>query len=102
MSHSAALQGANRLVLEILQKSDKPLGAYDLLSALGQSGIKNPPTVYRALKRLTALGLAHRIASLNAFVACQCEHEGSVVGFAVCKSCKQVEEFEDHSLDDVI
>lgn len=101
-AHARSLQGANRLVFDALRQSDKPLGAYDLLAALGASGVKNPPTVYRALKRLVTLGLAHRIASLNAFIACDREHTTDVVGFAVCKTCGQVEEFDDQLLDAVI
>ncbi|MEJ2123332.1 MAG: transcriptional repressor [Alphaproteobacteria bacterium] len=102
MSHAHSLQGANRLILETLRQSNKPLGAYDLLSALGAHGVKNPPTVYRALKRLVTLGLAHRVASLNAYVACRREHKNHVVGFVVCRNCKHVEAFDDASLDAVI
>jgi Fur family zinc uptake transcriptional regulator len=102
MSHASSLRGANRLILETLRQSNKPLGAYDLLSVLGAQGVKNPPTIYRALKRLVTLGLAHRIASLNAYVACRREHKNHVVGFVVCRNCKQVEDFEDGSLDAVI
>jgi Fur family zinc uptake transcriptional regulator len=102
MSRDNSLQGANRLILETLRQSNKPLGAYDLLSVLGAQGVKNPPTVYRALKRLVTLGLAHRVASLNAYVACCREHENDVVGFVVCRSCKHVEAFDDASLDAVI
>jgi Fur family zinc uptake transcriptional regulator len=102
MSHASSLQGANRLILETLRQSNKPLSAYDLLSVLGAQGVKNPPTVYRALKRLITLGLAHRIASLNAFIACRQEHENDVIGFAVCRNCREVEAFEDGMLDAVI
>lgn len=102
MSNASSLQGANRLILETLRQSNTPLSAYDLLSVLGAQGIKNPPTVYRALKRLVALGLAHRIASLNAFIACCQEHENNVIGFVVCRNCREVEAFEDGVLDAVI
>ena len=102
MSQASSLQGASRLILETLRQSDKPLGAYDLLSALGTQGVKNPPTVYRALKRLVTLGLAHRITSLNAYIACRYEHENDVIGFVVCRNCRQVEPFEDGVLDAII
>jgi Fur family zinc uptake transcriptional regulator len=102
MSRGSSLKGANRLILETLRQSKKPLGAYELLSVLGSKGVKNPPTVYRALKRLVTLGLAHRITSLNAFIACRYEHENDVIGFVVCRNCRQVEAFEDGLLDAVI
>ena len=74
-----ARRGAQRLtpirrkVLEALAASHKPLGAYDIMDAVG--GPRPAPiTVYRALEFLIALGLVHRIASRNAFLACVNNH----------------------------
>ena len=57
-------------MLELLLEADGPLKAYDLIAAFGEGGEPaKPPTVYRALEFLERLGFAHRIESLNAYVA---------------------------------
>jgi Fur family zinc uptake transcriptional regulator len=73
--------------------SDRPLKAYDLMYALGDGGRSAaPPTVYRALKFLIGVGLAHRIETLNAFVACRFPREPHLAGFLVCEACGTAEE----------
>ena len=61
-----------------------------------------PPTVYRALDFLVRMGLAHRIESLNAFMACDvgaCER--STI-FLICEKCGGAEEFDaGHALIDL-
>ncbi|MGB0670575.1 MAG: Fur family transcriptional regulator [Rhodospirillales bacterium] len=103
------------LVLEGLKAREAPQSAYDLLDVLRAQGLKAPPQVYRALDRLCALGLAHRIESLNAYVACahpeEVHPEGDhaachdhhdegegVVAFAICETCGGVIEFSDASV----
>lgn len=89
----------NQRVLDLLQKADKPLSAYEILDKLRRYGFRSPPTVYRALEWLTKHGLIHRIESLNAFVAChQHAEEGHVSPFAICTSCGAVDELEDDGL----
>src|SRR5271166_3978410 len=52
-----------------------------------------PITVYRALEFLIALGLVHRIASRNAFLACVNNHRtGALVAFLICEGCGAVGE----------
>ena len=50
------------------------MSAYDLIQVLHSEGMSSPPTMYRALRQLVDAGVAHRIESLNAFVACRHEH----------------------------
>lgn len=70
--------------------------AYQVLDAVREQGISAPPTVYRALSRLVEEGLAHRVESMNAYVACAHTHHGdSAVIFAICDQCGMVEEIED-------
>lgn len=65
-------------VYALILESDKPLGAYDLISALQLSrqntdaASKNtaPPTIYRSLEFLLNEGLIHQLSSLNAYVPC--------------------------------
>ncbi len=91
-------------MLALLAKSAKPLTAYDILDRLRASGIKAPPTVYRALEALVHRGLVHRIESLGAFVACHHHEEdhAAAAQFAVCRSCGEVAEILDNRLTTLI
>ena len=91
------------LVLSVLEESSIPLSAYTILERLGEHGLRAPPQVYRALDKLVDLGLAHKLASMNSFLACQHTQCGShqVTSFAICDGCDQVSkiintEFERH------
>jgi Fur family zinc uptake transcriptional regulator len=86
-------------VIGLLQKSPKPMTAYELLDRLRPQGITAPPTIYRALDRLIGQGRAHRLESLNAFVACAHPHHGASAMFSICGSCGTVAEFSDPALD---
>ena len=92
-----------RRVLELLIGEDGPAKAYDLLARLGgEAGPAKPPTIYRALDFLVRLGLAHKLQSLNAFIACEvgaCER--STI-FLICDTCGAAEEFDaGHALVDL-
>lgn len=81
-----------RKVLRLLLESDAPSKAYDLLANLDGEGAPKPPTVYRALDFLQDVGLAHKIESLNAYVACgHANHSHSAV-FLICDICGGAEE----------
>ena len=82
------------LVLSVLEESSIPLSAYTILERLGEHGLRAPPQVYRALDKLLDLGLAHKLASMNSFLACQHTQCGShqVTSFAICDGCDQVSE----------
>lgn len=88
------------LVFEALRVADNPLSAYTILDNLRDEGFRAPLQVYRALEKLTELGMIHRLESLNAFVACrdpQClNHE--TTAFAICEKCGGVEEFANDGL----
>lgn len=85
----------DRLIVEALQRAGRPVSAYEIIDRLRDKAVLAPQTVYRALDRLIAGGQAHRLESLNAFVACrQAEHHGAVV-FAICEGCGTVTEFDE-------
>ncbi len=90
-------------VYEALKSADQPMTAYGLMDTLRSAGRFAPPTVYRALNRLIREGRAHRIESLNAFVACTHNdtHDGPVV-FAICDACGLTSEFSDPALAKVL
>jgi Fur family zinc uptake transcriptional regulator len=83
-----------RQVLGALTESHHPLGAYEIIDRLAAEGARPAPiTIYRALDFLVANGLAHRIESRNAFIACINNHEsGTPVVFLICDHCGAVGE----------
>jgi Fur family zinc uptake transcriptional regulator len=86
-------------ILDLLSQAARPLSAYDLLGKLRSEGVNAPPTVYRALERLMRDGLAHRIESLNAFVACNKPHHPELAAFAICDHCGTVAEVRDADVE---
>ncbi|GAA0591002.1 transcriptional repressor [Caenispirillum bisanense] len=95
-ARGARLTAVRRRVLELLlAEGHRAVGAYHLLDRLndGASGRKAaPPVVYRALEFLVEQGLAHRIASLNAFVGCARPQDDHRAQFLICRRCGTVAE----------
>jgi len=80
-------------VLELLLQAGQPVKAYDLIAAFAPGGAPaKPPTVYRALEFLEREGLAHRIESLTAYVACSGEPGAHAAAFLLCDCCGRTEE----------
>ena len=80
-------------VLELLLAAGEPVKAYDLIARFGQDGQPaKPPTVYRALEFLERKGLAHRIASISAYVACTSGSLDHAAAFLICDCCGATEE----------
>jgi len=97
MSAGNDLTRNQSLVLNRLSHAEGPMSAYDILDTLREEGIRAPLQVYRALDKLMERGLAHRLESLNAFVACaepDHRHTG-LIAFAICETCGRVDEFAD-------
>ena len=81
--------------LEMLMQAHGSVKAYDLIAEFQPGGRTTPPTVYRALDALVELGLAHKISSMNAYVACtRHAHPHHAASFLFCDCCGSVEEFE--------
>jgi Fur family transcriptional regulator, zinc uptake regulator len=94
-SRGARLTAMRREVLEALYATHRPLGAYDIAELLAQKDGRRlaPITIYRALDFLMEQGLAHRLASRNAFIACPHGHAAAdLVAFLICESCGGVDE----------
>lgn len=71
------------------------MSAYEIIDSLRAKATLAPQTVYRSLDRLIASGAAHRLETLNAFVACShAVHKGSAI-FAICDRCGGVDEFDE-------
>jgi len=88
------------MVLGALSDAKSPMSAYAILDELRGEGFRAPPQVYRALEKLVAGGLVHRLESLNAFVACSHEdcHDAGLIAFAICEQCGLVSEFSDQAV----
>jgi Fur family transcriptional regulator, zinc uptake regulator len=98
-----ALTPLRRRVLELLIDHPGPAKAYDLLAQLDSGqGPAKPPTVYRTLDFLVRMGLAHRIESMNAFIACDIGACARSTIFLICENCGGAEEFDaGHALVDL-
>ena len=83
------------LVLGVLAQAAAPLGAYQILEWLRPHGLRGQMQVYRALDHWCTRGLAHRLESLKAFIACP--RPGAVdhpPGYAICEPCMTVAEID--------
>ena len=82
-----------RRVLALLLEAGEPVKAYDLIARFGEDGqAAKPPTVYRALEFLEKTGMAHRIASISAYVACSVGDKAHAAAFLICDCCGATEE----------
>ena len=80
----------DRMIMEALRGIGQPVSAYQLIEELRGKAILAPQSVYRSLDRLIADGLAHRLESLNAFVACRHpSHRGAAI-FAIAMEVVRV------------
>ena len=89
------------MVMAALLKANVPLSAYTILDQLRSKGLRAPLQVYRALDKLVEYGMAHRLESMNAFVACRHPdgESGSMVAFTICESCGEVAEISNDRFD---
>ncbi len=80
-------------MLTQLLTSGEPMKAYDLIAGYGEDGTAaKPPTVYRALDFLERQGLAHRIASISAYMACTSGETAHTAAFLICDCCGNTRE----------
>lgn len=102
-ANQVRLTPIRRRVLEVLLRADRPLGAYDLAEMMAPQGRRMAPvTVYRALEFLIEQGLAHRLASLNAYVASSQAADGRSAAFLICESCGDVSEVASQELHEAL
>ncbi len=97
MRKQAAVRQAE--ILEVLNSSDAPMTAYQILERLqGDEPDIAPSTVYRALAALADQGWAHKLESLKSFVPCRCDHDKSLPVLAICEDCGSVDEHDGGAL----
>jgi Fur family transcriptional regulator, zinc uptake regulator len=102
-ANGARLTRIRRNVLEVLYTSHKPLGAYELADLLSPGTRRMAPiTVYRALDFLIEQGLAHRLASQNAYIATIHGDGGETCAFLICEECGDVNEATSRDFADTV
>lgn len=76
----------------LLVGAGKPVKAYDLIQQFG-AGLRptKPPTVYRSLDFLMAVGLVQKVVTLGAYMACPETPETGGAALLVCTCCHAVE-----------
>lgn len=87
-----SLTAIRKHVLNLLLDAKKPLTAYEVLASLDGVGSVSPPTAYRALDFLVALGYVTRVESLNAYMALDLGPSDVPLAFFVCEKCGQAKE----------
>ena len=87
-----SLTAIRKHVLTLLLDSERPLTAYEVLSSLEGVGSISPPTAYRALAFLVALGFVVRFESLNAYMALPLGPGDVPVALFVCEKCGRAKE----------
>lgn len=101
MSAPKKLTRNQGVVIAALRAAEQPLSAYQILDldCVRDEGLKAPLTIYRALDKLVAFGLVHRIESLSAFVICDHEPHTEPAAFMICLDCRSTIEFSTGALN---
>lgn len=88
-----------KLVLEVLEETERPLSPYDIQGILRARGRHlNHVTIYRILGLLCRLNLAHKMLSGGRFVKCSLSAAEGCHRFMVCQDCGAIQEFADKEL----
>jgi Fur family zinc uptake transcriptional regulator len=88
-----------RRVLEVLEGAQVPLSPYDIQRTLRVQGkCPNHVTIYRVLRLLCRLNLAHRILSKGGFVKCTLERREGCHRLMICRCCGALQEFSSDGL----
>ena len=88
-----------KLVLQVLEETEKPLSPYDIQGILRTRGkYLNHVTIYRILDLFCRLNLAHKMLSGGGFVKCNLDAAEGCHRFMVCQDCGAIQEFADEGL----
>ena len=100
IKNQISLSKNQKIVLDYIQKTKKPVKAYSILSGVKKKGINAPPQVYRALDKLIEKGKIHKIESQNSFIACNIGDCATphAVAFSICNQCEIVTEINDQKI----
>ncbi len=88
-----------KLVLHILEETERPLSPYEIQAILRARGkYLNHVTIYRILDLLCHLNLAHKVLSCGGFIKCSLDTAAGCHRFMVCQDCGAIQEFADEEL----
>lgn len=76
----------------MLLASEDPRTAYELMAGYKRGRRPAAPPVYRALDFLVGVGLAHRVESRKAYLACTAPDAPHAAGFLLCDVCGRTDE----------
>ena len=87
-----------------LLASDRPLSAYELIARLEKREKRKiaPLTVYRHLDFLIRVGLAHRLESRQAYLACDHPEHTHESQYLLCSSCGRADELESKQISKLL
>jgi len=100
-----------RLVVDVLDKAEQALSAYDIKDLLSEQGEKvDTVSIYRIIECLEANQLVHRILTTGKVRKCQLEHEDHCQlersnhchHLLICQKCGDIEEIHCLGLTTVI
>ena len=91
-------------VLKELWSAGRPLGAYEMRDLLSEASDRAvaAPSIYRTLDFLCEQGVAARIESRNAYVACKHPEREHACVFLVCETCGDAREIENPKVERLI
>ena len=93
---------AGKLILLALKRMGRPASAYEIQAYLTDQHHLAPATIYRVLDMLIEDGSAHKIQSLNAYVACRHVGHADRSAFAICDDCGSVTEICGTGVDEIL
>lgn len=92
--HHIKLTPLREQILQIIQQSQAPVTAYEILDELKNANPKaQVMSVYRVINFLLEKGLIHRIESLNAVMSCCLLSEKHVSQWLICSHCNHAQEY---------
>jgi Fur family transcriptional regulator, zinc uptake regulator len=101
--HGARFTPMRARVLEVLLRHNRFVTAYELLNSILKTHPRaNAATVYRILGFLMEKGLAHRLAMVSGYVACNQVPCNGYRLFAICTHCGTVAELEGNDVREML
>jgi Fur family zinc uptake transcriptional regulator len=89
------LTSIRRQLLSLMYIQNEPISAYELLELFRKANPKAASmTVYRALDFLQTQKFIHRLASRNAYTACETPQHHRQAHFLLCETCGQAQEVD--------
>jgi len=84
-----------RLVLDALERAERPVSPYALHDGLAGRGERvDTVSIYRILETLETTGLAHRVAFSGGYLPCRLEDHPGCHHHLICRECGLVEEVD--------